>query len=273
MYKDMFTVFGYTVQTHSIVSVLAILLGYGVVLGMTRKTIYYEHIKNFIIYAIIGAIIGARLWHVFVFQFPYYSQHPLQIFAIWSGGISIEGAIVGGIISLIIYTIVHKIDFWEMADYMAPAMILGQGIGRIACFLAGDAFGRPTGSSFGIVFPKGTVAYSYYGSKPLWPAISFEIQGDIVIFAILCTVLLLARHRLAIGWIFLFYVLSYDVLRFILEYFRGDSPRYGPLTGGQWDAIAIVIIAIGIMIYFLFTRGFYRKEPALSEHEPIGKEE
>lgn len=269
----MFSVFGYSVQTHSVVSVLAILLAYGVVLGMTRKTIYYEHIKNFIIYGIIGAIIGARLWHVFVFQFPYYSQHPLQIFAIWSGGISIEGAIAGGIISLIIYTIVHRINFWEMADYMAPAMILGQGIGRIACFMAGDAFGKPTGSHFGIIFPKGTVAYSYYGSQPLWPAINWEIQGDIVIFAILCTILLLARHRLATGWIFLFYIFLYDVLRFILEYFRGDSPRYGSLTGGQWDAIAIVVISAGIMIYFLLTRGFYRKNPEGNVQHSGGKEE
>lgn len=260
MYKDLFTVFGYTVQTHSIISVLAIILAYGVALGMTRKTIYFEHLQNFIIYGIIAALVGARLWHVFVFQFPYYSQHPLQIFAIWSGGISIEGAIVGGIIALIIYTKVNKISFWEMADFLSPPMILGQGIGRIACFMAGDAFGRPTGSSFGVIFPPGTVAYSYYGTKPLWPAIAWESQGDTVIFALLFIIFVIAGKRIATGWVFMFYVFLYDLLRFILEFFRGDSPRYGSLTGGQWDAIALMIISLGFMAYFLFARGFYRKE-------------
>lgn len=266
MYKDMFTIFGYTLQSHSVVSVIAILLGYGVALGLTRKTIYYNHVKNFVIYGIIGAIIGARLWHVFVFQFPYYAQHPLEIFAIWSGGISIEGAIVGGIVSLIIYTYAHKLNFWELADYLAPAMILGQAIGRIAELLAGDVFGRPTGGQFGVMYPKGTIAFDYYGSQPLWPASIWESQGNMIIFSILLIIFLLARHRLATGWIFMFYVFMYDLERFLLEFIRGDSPRYGIFTGGQWSALSIVLISILIMLYFLFSRGFFRKnEPRVDQ--------
>ncbi|MBM7646281.1 phosphatidylglycerol:prolipoprotein diacylglycerol transferase [Scopulibacillus daqui] len=254
MYKDLFTVFGYTVQTHAVISIIAIIIGYGVALGLTRKTIYYKHIQDFIFYAIIGAIIGARLWHVFVFQWPYYSQHPLDIIAIWQGGISIEGAIAGGIIALIVYTYKHKLNFWEMADYLAPAMMLGQAIGRVACFFAGDAFGRPTHANFGVVFPKGTVAYSYYGSQPLWPAISWEIQGDTVIFSILLIIFLLARKRLPKGMIFVFYVFMYDAERFMLEFFRGDSPRYSGLTGGQWSAIVLTVISIILMIYLYVRR-------------------
>lgn len=248
MHKDLFNLFGYVVQTHAVVSLLAIILGYGVALAMMKGTIYYKHLQDFILYGVVGAIIGARIWHVFVFQWPTYSHHPAQIFAIWQGGISIEGAIVGGIITLIIYTRVHKISFWEMGDYAAPAMILAQGIGRIACFMNGDAFGKPTHANFGIVYPKGTIAYDYYGSQPLWPPEVWESQGNMVLFTILFMIFIFYRHKLPKGMIVSLYVVLYFIERFILEYFRGDSPRFGALTGGQWSAIGMVILAIITMI-------------------------
>src|SRR5690606_5185073 len=139
MYKDLFHIFGYTVQSHAVMSVIAIFLGFGVALTLMRKTTYYEHIYKSIFWAIIGAIIGARLWHVFVFHWPYYMQHPGQIVAIWQGGISVLGAIVGGSVALIIYCLKHRLDFLDLGDYLSPAMMLGMGVGRIACFLTGDA--------------------------------------------------------------------------------------------------------------------------------------
>lgn len=261
MYKDLFTIFGYTLQTHSVVSIIAIVLGYGVALGMARGTKYYKHIQNYIVYGIIAAIIGARLWHVFVFQWPYYSEHPGEIITIWAGGISIEGAIVGGIVALMIYVYVHKLNFLEFADYLAVPMILAQGIGRIAELLAGDVFGRPTGEAWGIVYPKGTAAYSYYGDMPLWPASVWESQGNMIIFAILFIIFTLAGKRLVNGWIFAFYLFLYDLERFLLEFIRGDSPRYAlDLTGGQWSAIVMMVISLGLMVYLLVRYGFRTKE-------------
>lgn len=84
---------------------------------------------------------------------------PLEIVAIWNGGLSIQGAIVGGLVAAIYYTWRHKLPFWDFVDTLAPAVVFGQGIGRIACFLNGDAFGSPTGNGFGIVYPEGTIAY------------------------------------------------------------------------------------------------------------------
>lgn len=261
MHKNLITILGYTVQNHSLISILAIILGYGVALGMARNTPYYKHIQDFIISGVIGAIIGARLWHVFVFQWPFYSQHPLQIFAIWAGGISIEGAIAGGAASLILYVYLKKVDFWEFADYLSVPMILAMGIGRCACYMAGDAFGRPTGGTWGTTFPKGTVAYSYFGSQPLWPAISWEIQADVVLFAILFIIFTLAGKRLVSGWVFTFFIFGYDIERFFLEFIRGDSPRYAlHLTGGQWSAMAMMAISLGLMGYLLFRHGFIKHE-------------
>lgn len=258
MHKDLFNLFGYIVQTHAFISLLAILLGYGVGLALTKGTIYYKYLQDFVIYGVFGAIIGARIWHVFIFQWPTYSQHPLQIFAIWQGGISIEGAIAGGIVTLFIYSRIHKISFMEFADYLAPATILAQGIGRIACFMNGDAFGSPTAGKFGIVYPKGTIAYDYYGNQPLWPAEVWESQGNMILFCILFMLLILPKVRLQKGWIISFYVFLYFTERFILEFFRGDSPRFYHFTGGQWSALGIVLLDFGFMIY-LAMRDFKSK--------------
>lgn len=251
MHQVLFNLFGFTIRTYSVVIILTIILGYGLALALTRKTIYYNHVHDFIIYAIIGAIIGARIWHVFVFQWPTYSHHPLRIFEIWDGGISIEGAIIGGIIALIIYSRVKKINVLEFADYLAPAMMLSQGIGRIACLMNGDAFGSPTGSNFGLVYPKGTGAYAYYGSQPLWPAEVWESQGDMVLFVILFMMLRFFGERIGKGWIVSFYLFLYSLERFILEYFRGDSPRYDHLTGGQWSALATIFLDVILMAFLL----------------------
>mgnify|MGYP001321513147 CR=1 FL=1 len=252
MYKDLFTIFGYTVQTHAVISVIAILLGLGTALTLTRKTIYHEHVYNFIYWGLIGAIIGARLWHVFVFQWPYYSHHLGQIIAIWEGGISILGAIVGGAVALIIYSIKHRLDFLDIADYFSPAMMLGMGVGRIACFFGGDAFGKPTGSEFGIIFPKGTIAYDTYGDQPLWPAVSWEIQADFVVFAIL---LYLFGKKLPKGLLFSIYLFLYGVVRFTVEFYRGDSDRFAlDLTGGQWTALAFMLIGVVLAIFLLILR-------------------
>ncbi|MDC3412939.1 prolipoprotein diacylglyceryl transferase [Terrihalobacillus insolitus] len=256
MYKDLFTIFGYTIQTHAVISVIAIIVGYGVAITMMKGTKYQSILDHLIFYLLIGAIIGARFWHVFVFQWPYYSQHPLKILMIWQGGISILGAIVGGIAALIIYVYKHKLDFWELADYLAPPMILAMGIGRAACLFSGGAFGSPTGSSFGMVFPEGTIAYEYYGSQPLWPAVIWESQGDILIFAILFYVF---GKQLFKGSVFTLFIFLYGMERFLLSFFRGDSPQYAlGLTAGQWTSVALMVIAV-ILAIFIFVKYRFRK--------------
>lgn len=258
MYKNLFTIFGYTVQTHAVISLIAIILAMGVAYGLTRNTHYQGHIADFIIWAVIGAIIGARFWHVFIFQWPTYSKYPGQIIQIWNGGISILGAIVGGAIALYFYCRKHKLDFLDLADYLAPSLILGMGIGRIACYMAGDAFGIPTHSDFGTVFPKGTIAYDTFGSQPLWPAIAWEIQGDFVIFAILYFLL---YKKLSKGIIFSLFFVFYGALRFTLGFVRGDSPKLAlGMNGGQWTTMFFVILGIISVIVIILMRGLYKKD-------------
>ncbi|HYE69546.1 MAG TPA: prolipoprotein diacylglyceryl transferase, partial [Anaerovoracaceae bacterium] len=227
-------------------------LALGVAYFLTKNTIYQTHLLESFLYAVIGAIFGARIWHVFFFQWGYYFQNLSEILAIWNGGISIMGAIIGGTAGIAIYAWRKKISFWEFADYLAPAVVLGQAVGRIACFLNGDAFGSPTDSGYGIVYPEGTLAYERYGSQPLWPAEIWEGQWDLIVFALL---LVIRNQKLPAGVHFLVYNILYAFGRFMLEYLRGDSPRYAfQWTAGQWTSVTMIGISLALIAYFYAQR-------------------
>ena len=112
---------------------------------------------------------------------------------------------------------VIKIDILALADIVAPAIILGQAIGRCANLLNGDAFGAPTGGNFGIIYPETTLAYHTYGAQPLWPAEVWEGQIDFVIFALL---LIFRAFPHAKGQAFSLYIMLYSLARFGLEFLR-----------------------------------------------------
>lgn len=249
----LFEIGGFAVKSYGVIVGLAVLLTVGVAYFLARGTEYQKHIFNLVSYVLIGAILGARIWHVFFFQWGYYSNHLLEIFSIWNGGIAIQGALVGGFLAIAIYTWKNKISFWALADILAPAIILGQAVGRMACFLNGDAFGAPTDSGFGIVYPEGTIAFERYGSVPLWPVEVWEGQLNLIIFG---TLIAMKNIKLPVGVLFLSYNIMYAMVRFSLEFLRGDSPRYAlDWTAGQWTSMSILLISLIAMLFFFKRKG------------------
>lgn len=243
----LFSIGGFTLYTHGVITALAAMLALGVAHYLAAGTPYREHITNMVPYLFVGAIAGARIWHVFFFQWGYYSKHLPEIIAIWNGGISVQGSLIGGFIAMIVYTRKHRLSFWGLADVLAPAIVLGQSIGRIGCFMNGDAYGSPTGLGFGMIYREGTLAYEKYGAVPLWPAELFESQWDLIIFAIL--LMIKGRKWMTGGMLFLTYNILYSVGRFNLEFLRGDSPRYAlDWTAGQWTSFVVIVISVFMMV-------------------------
>ncbi len=250
MHQFLFYIGDFPIRAYGLVLSLSIVLATGVAYFLAKQDgRWHNHIVDMGIYCGLAGILGSRLWDVFFFDWDYYRDHLTEILNVWQGGMAIQGGIVLGAVVGIIYTKRHGIDSWAMADIVAPAVILGQALGRCANLLNGDAFGAPTGGDFGILYPSTTLAYRTYGSQPLWPAEIWEGQLDMAIFALL---LMYRTTSHAKGQAFSLYVILYSVARFFLEYFRGDyaEPVLGLFTSAQTTSAAAVILGIAAWIWF-----------------------
>lgn len=257
MHQYLFFVGDFPIRAYGLILSLSIILATGVAYFLAKQDgRWHNHIVDIGIYSGIAGIVGARLWDVFFFDWAYYSHHLSEIFYVWQGGMAIQGGIVFGVGAGIIYAKRHKIDILALADIVAPAIILGQAIGRCANLLNGDAFGAPTGGNFGIIYPETTLAYHTYGAQPLWPAEVWEGQIDFVIFALL---LIFRAFPHAKGQAFSLYIMLYSLARFGLEFLRGDyaTPVFLSFTSAQTTSLVAFILAL---IFFICCQITYSRQ-------------
>ncbi|OFW76905.1 MAG: prolipoprotein diacylglyceryl transferase [Alicyclobacillus sp. RIFOXYA1_FULL_53_8] len=268
MHQYWFWIGNFPVRAYSTIFASAFLLGLGASFYFAKadgKREYAPHLWNLAPLLLIGGLVGSRFWQVFFFDWQYYSKHLGQIIAIWNGGLSIQGGVTGAVIVGAWYIWKHKLDFWSFADIMAPGLLLGQSIGRDANLMNGDAFGDPTHQNFGILYPHSTLAYQTFGNQPLWPAEVWEGQADILLLALL---LIMKQRRWPKGTLIMYYFIGYNLVRFLLEMLRGDSPRFlFNWDAAQWTSAPIVLGGIVVVIW-LFRRDGKHK-PDESTQEPI----
>lgn len=194
-------------------------------------------------FLLIAAIIGARLYYV-LFSEPYwFITHPFEIIAVWKGGLSLHGGVLGGLITGILFCRKRGLQGWKFADVLAPSVILSQAIGRVGCTLNGCSYGRPTTLPWGVVFtdPNSLAPLGI----PLHPTQIYEILLSLILF----TGLWVERKRITFdGQLFLTYVMGYGVIRFFLEFFRGDSLLLFNLIPVP-QAMSVVIFLVGLILY------------------------
>ncbi len=206
------------------------------------------HLENLLFWLALGLIIGARLGHV-LFYFPgYYFRHPLEIPAIWHGGMSFHGGLLGVLIVGIIYARKYRLDFWFWADLFVVPAPIGLGLGRIGNFINGELYGRPTNVPWAMIFPAG-------GPIPRHPSQIYEAFGEgLVLFLIMWKV---RNKSWPSGYKFALFLVSYGIIRFFIEFFRepdkGVSLAFGWMTRGQ--VFCLLMIICGILIFFV--RGKY----------------
>ena len=200
MHQFLFYIGDFPIRSYGVVLSLSIFLATGVGYFMAKVDGHgYE--KFLIDIGLIGGffgLLGARLWDVFFFDWSYYQNHLDEILNVWQGGMAVQGGIILGVTAGALYAKSKKLDVIHLADILAPAIVLGQALGRCANLLNGDAFGAPTGGNFGIIYPETTLAYRTYGNQPLFPAEVWECQLDVVKRSMFRAV----RHALRGGEIF-----------------------------------------------------------------------
>lgn len=196
-------------------------------------------------YGMLGVIIGGRLGHVLFYEFSYYSQHPLQIMAIWQGGMSFHGGFLGVLIAMILLAHKHKLPWLAVTDFIVPLVPLGLGAGRIGNFINAELWGRPTDVPWGMVFP-------YVDNVPRHPSqlYQFALEG-IVLFLL---VWIYSAKPRATGAVTGMFMVGYGVFRTLVEFYREPEDGFMGIltlgvTMGQWLSLPMIVAGLGLIIW------------------------
>ncbi|MEW6382219.1 MAG: prolipoprotein diacylglyceryl transferase [bacterium] len=196
-----------------------------------------ERIMDLGFFITLAAIIGSRILFIFL-NIQEYLEHPGNIVKIWEGGLVFYGGLIASILTGLFYLKKHRLRVWKYADILAPAIALGQGIGRIGCLMAGCCYGKETSCPWAIRFtdPHSLAVLNV----PLHPTQIYEAVGALLIFGLL---LGLRKKKSFEGQIFWTYIALYSALRFVIEFFRGDEVR-----AFFWHTLSLTQV-IGIALF------------------------
>ena len=254
----LFEVNGFCIHYYGVIMFLAIISALLVIRYIAKN--FYRNVNTDIILDILPCIIlfsilGARLYYVLM-DFSYYSAHIVEIPAIWNGGMSIHGGILGGILSGLILAKIKKIDFLTYADVFAYGIVIGQAIGRFGNYFNCEAFGKPCSIPYLKLYipeqfrPFGYELYDYFH-----PTFLYESLWDLLVFFILFFVVrkFVSVKNLSQGTIFFSYLILYSIGRFFIEWCRLDSVKnFGSVPVAQ--IVCVLTVLAGILFLFLLNR-------------------
>jgi len=235
------------IRWYALAYVVGILVGWQYMKNVARlppNRAKPEMIDDLILWITLGIILGGRLGYVMFYKPGYFVEHPLEIFALWQGGMSFHGGLLGVCAAILLYARAQKIDWRALGDVVVTAVPIGLFLGRLANFVNGELFGRPTNVPWAMVFPRG-------GPMPRHPSQLYEacLEG-IVLF----TILWFAAHRTralyrpgTMGGLFL---VGYGTARIIGELFREPDVQLGFLFAGvtMGQLLSIPLVAAGIWL-------------------------
>lgn len=239
-----FSIGSLNIHWYGLIISCALLLGFLLVIYRSKKTeIPTEFFLDFFIIGIPIGVIGARIYFV-IFNLKYYLQHPLQIIATWQGGLAIHGAIIGGLLVLIILTKRRKLSFLKVVDLIAPSVILGQAIGRWGNFINQEAYGGIVSEQFINRFPNFIKNQMFIEGNYHHPTFLYESIWNLLIFGLL--ILLSKRDFIKDGDLFFTYLIGYSLGRFFIEDLRTDSLMFLNMQVAQ--IISVILILFGIIM-------------------------
>jgi phosphatidylglycerol:prolipoprotein diacylglycerol transferase len=201
-------------------------------------------VDDMLFYGVLGVIGGGRLGYVLFYKPLYYLVHPLEIFAVWQGGMSFHGGLLGVLVALWFYARRRGRGWLEVTDFVAPLVPLGLAAGRLGNFINGELVGRVTSGPWAMVFPQ-------VDNLPRHPSqlYEFALEG-LVLFAILWVYASRARPLGAVSGMFL---IGYGTLRFIAEFARQPDDFLGllaaGLTMGQWLSLPMIVVGLAMIVW------------------------
>ncbi|HKJ72111.1 MAG TPA: prolipoprotein diacylglyceryl transferase [Gammaproteobacteria bacterium] len=229
------------IHWYGIMYALAFGLGWWILLRRRERLgLSREAVGDFAFACILGVILGGRLGYVLFYNLSYYLAHPLAVFAVWDGGMSFHGGLIGVVVAGVWFARSRGLTVLGVADFITPIVPIGLGLGRIGNFINGELWGRPADPSlpWAMVFP-------HVDRIPRHPSQLYEALCEgVLLFAVLW---LLDRRLSGEGRLFGTFLLGYGCIRFGLEYFRAPDPQLGLLVLGlsMGQLLSLPMIAAG----------------------------
>jgi len=236
------------IRWYSIAYIAGIMLGWWYISYLNKKDEFFSEkaLDAMVGWAVFGIVLGGRFGYVLFYNLPFYIQNPSQILAVWEGGMSFHGGLLGVIISYYIFSKKYKIPFLSVVDRLACVAPIGLFFGRISNFINGELYGRTTSVAWGMVFPNSD-------GNPRHPSQLYEavIEGLVVFIVMLC---LVSYRNKKSGLLSGTFLILYSLSRTIIECFREPDEQLGflfnVLTMGQLLSLPMFIMGL----YLIFRR-------------------
>lgn len=205
-------------------------------------------IDDMLFLGVLGVIVGGRLGYCLFYKPAYYAANPLEVFAVWKGGMSFHGGMLGVIASQWWYAHSRGKPFWQVMDFIAPCVPLGLAAGRVGNFINGELWGRVADPSlpWAMVFPQA-------GPQPRHPSQVYQfLMEGVLLFVLLW---LYARRQRREGQVAAAFLVGYGVFRFVAEYFREPDAhlqwlqQQTGLSMGQWLCVPMVVGGILLWLW------------------------
>jgi len=209
--------------------------------------------ENLVLINVIAGFIGARIHHI-ISAWDYYSQNLRLIPQVWHGGLGIYGGVIGGILATWVYCWVRKINFFTVADLLAPALVLGQVIGRWGNFFNQEAFGTPTELPWKMFVDLDHRFAPYLDFQFFHPTFLYESIWAIVVFLVLVRLMAVrgekgVKGEMGVGTIFAWYLILYSLGRFFIEGLRADVTLFLGIPANQIIALVLAMIGVSILLF------------------------
>ena len=207
-------------------------------------------LDDFVVWAAIGVVVGGRVGYILFYDLPHYLARPADILAVWNGGMSFHGGFLGMVLAMTLFARSRSIPAWSFIDVIAPAVPIGLGLVRLANFVNGELWGRPTDMPWGVLFPNAPDG----GTIGRHPSQLYEAALEGVVLFLVLRLATHRFHKLATrGFVSGLFCSGYGVARTFVEFFREPDVQIGYLPGGLTEgmllSIPMIVIGIGLMIW------------------------
>jgi phosphatidylglycerol:prolipoprotein diacylglycerol transferase len=224
---EVFTLGFFTLRWYSLAYIAGIVIGWWYLLRLLAQPgapMARRHADDLVFYATLGIILGGRIGYV-IFYAPEMFAHPLRILRLWDGGMSFHGGVIGTSLGIILFARKNGLNWLRIHDYVACVVPFGLFFGRLANFVNGELWGKPTTAAWGIVFER-TVPFGM-PEPARHPSQLYEaaLEG-LVLFALLAWAFWRTKARYAPGRLVGLFLLGYGVARFVVEFFREPDSQF-----------------------------------------------